>query len=74
MRDYLDYINEYGKTGPLWVAPFPWHGILNCVRGSKRAHHKQAHITSLLSALSEGSCFKFLLPQFFYSNGNDLPL
>ena len=32
MKDYLDFFIDVERLSPLWVAPFPRQGVLNCIR------------------------------------------
>jgi hypothetical protein len=35
VEDCMDHVNQSRETCPLWVAPFPRQGILNCIGASK---------------------------------------
>ena len=65
---YLEYINSFGETCPLWVVSFPRQGVLNCVRAEKvgwvlsiEQPSKDSHIHSPCSWL----CLWLLLPSLW---------
>lgn len=44
--DCLAYINWGDKTYPLWVASFPMHAALSCIKVKKEAEHKHSFTPS----------------------------
>lgn len=57
MKDYLDFFIDVERLSPLWVAPFPRQGILECDKKLDKHEPKSLQVSVLY-----GTCLDFSQP------------